>query len=408
MISSPSSSPLCFERARDNSPAWLSRIDKDGDICLGTVVRLVRNLPDSPFPGWSTENSRREVFERLVRPLCEIEQLGISDASEFTEMCDLDFRMRRVMLERKIITPCMAARQKGCYVAVNRQATVCVMINEEEHLVIHFMGRGALASRNWKKAAAVASALDARFDFARHEKLGYLVSNPQEVGDGMQLYQMLHLPALALSGMIEPISRAAEKLRGTITPLFARDANDGEDDGHCFLLCASPAPSGSFVHQANDILALGRELERREWQMRYKLTQDEDSPLADQLCRSFALLSHARILSYKEMQLHISVMLLALSIGIISASKQRATDQVKQRLAAELIDLSPGILAFSDRVSSGEDSDEDEKPESDSDDDDEASERHEYPLVSEEVYRASSVRLMLRHMNLKLSPLYII
>lgn len=395
------SSHPCFERSRDNIPAWLSRLDKDDDMCLGSVVRLVRNLPDSPFPGWSTENSRREVFERLAGTLCEIDELGISDVSEFTEMCDLSFRERRIMLERKIITPCMAARQKGCYVAVNRQATVCVMINEEEHLVIHFMGRGSLAARNCKRAAAVASALDARFSFAKQEKLGYLVSNPQEVGDGMQFYQILHLPALALSGMIEPSSRAAEKLQCTLTPLFARDANDGEDDAHCFLLCASPAPLGTFAQQAQAILGLSHELERRELQMRYKLTQRVDSPLVDQICRSYAILSYAHLLSYKEMKMHISIMLLALSIGIITAYDSRSTQQAKNHIAADLCRLSPGCIGHSGRDDGGEGGS--EAPESNNQTDSEEEDVHEVP---EEAVRAVCIRATLGHPPLIISPIY--
>ncbi|HIX19626.1 MAG TPA: hypothetical protein H9862_03375 [Candidatus Akkermansia intestinigallinarum] len=333
--------PPLIAKAQKTTVPWLSRIDSEGDIVLGSVLRAVRNLPGFPFPGWSSDESRRLVAEQLSKELSGIRRLGLS---RFTDVSELSFDQRRMLLERKLITPCMAARQQGCSIALNRKGNVCVMLNEEEHLVVHMLYGGGHFDEHLRRARELMAEIDGHISFATHEKLGFLTSNPHEAGDGLQLYLMLHLPALALADMTEQVGRACDKLNLQFTPLFG---SDDDDESHGFLLCAGPTPVGQSDELFRRAISTAAEIRRKEEMLRIKLIAERPLELCDQVGRSYGQLRYAHRLNYAEFRRLLSVLILGAGLDIVRSDEVTDPPLLMRLLAEGLIELAPGSLALS-------------------------------------------------------------
>lgn len=318
-------------------PVWAGA-GAENDILLGLAARITRNLPGIPFPGWSSAEDRKKVYETLLPELRSIRMLGVN---EFTEMSELNLNERRVLLDRKFISPCMAARQDGCYISSNKGFDRVVLINEEEHLVVRCYANGTDPEGSFRKFNSLAKALDRAFSFAVDPKKGYLCSAPSEVGDGMQLHFFLHLPGLNLAGMIDQVARGAEKLLVNLSPLHTSE----ENTGNTFVLSVGPARYGTSHLMFDHALDVVQEIISREWELRYKLLYTRTNELLDVIGRSYGLLRYAHRLSYGELLQNLSYLRLGAILEVIQPHAIPSNFHFCEILGDLLLELSPGSLA---------------------------------------------------------------
>ena len=156
-------------------PPWFVNPGEEGDVIIGSMARVVRNLEGHRFPGWSTDEGRRAVADLLL-PL--IKQLpGNKTTAYCAEMTQLNYTQRRVLLERKLISQCMAARQNECHIVLNGKQDISFMINEEEHLVMHLFSAKNDYAALMKKAVDISTQLEKELTFAKAANGDYLTND---------------------------------------------------------------------------------------------------------------------------------------------------------------------------------------------------------------------------------------
>lgn len=292
------------------------------DTVLGVMARVVRNLHGHPFPGWSTLDDRRAVAAELLD--------GLQGMPEFTrgayaaEMPKINFNDRRRLLLLNMLSPSMAARQEGCHLLVSGKRHITAMVNEEEHLVLHVFRQKAKRPTKADPLSVfpflddlegLVQRLDERFNFARNRENGHLTSIPTECGDGIQLYAMLHLPALNFANMMGQVNKAMEKLHVSISPFYS-DSHD--DTGSRFMLYSIPGPAGTLNDMQDYFFTVVQRVVQRELGVRMRLLQEPGQRLQDHIGRTYGMLMNARRLSIKELRDAGSALRLATVLGLIS------------------------------------------------------------------------------------------
>lgn len=321
-----------YKTLREVLPPWFSHVRGDGGIYIGMMGRLVRNLKRHAFPGWSTAEGRKAVADILL-PL--VKNVPDFRNMRHAEMPELDYATRRALMERRQLSPCMAARQDGCHLLINRKQDTVVMINEEEHLVTHSFVSGSDTDTLFTRLYRLPNELEKSVDFARDAQLGYLTSMPQEAGDGLQLYVVLHLPALRLSNEMPSINRSIEKLDLNIAPFYPQL---GEDCGNMYVLYTDPIQNGATANELDRLNDIAHTLVRRELEIRMrlvKLPSHGDLFVLDIVNRSYGLLSYACSVSAAEWTEALSMLNLGISLGYINSD-----DADRDDLMAELAELS--------------------------------------------------------------------
>src|SRR5437667_7015071 len=174
-------------------------------IVLSSRVRLARNLKGAAFPGWAKKAERIKTLE-AVRPAIEsLPQM----ADFFSETMDnLTLLDKNILVERHLISREHAAKNAGSGLVLNRGETLCVMINEEDHLRMQALRPGLQLRQAWQAIDQVDTVLEKRLDYAFSNDLGYLTACPTNIGTGVRVSAMLHLPALVLSEQINQIIQA--------------------------------------------------------------------------------------------------------------------------------------------------------------------------------------------------------
>lgn len=317
---------LSFKKLTDTLPVWLAPgRGRDRDILICTMGRMVRNLEHRPFPGWSDAAGRAAVAEALLPAL------GGTTAFKgafCAEMSKLNRQQRLMLLERKQLTPSMAARQDGCYILVASRRHMVAMVNEEEHLCVHATVPGLDAAKVLAQLDEIDGQLAEKVAFTASPEEGYLTSLPTETGEGLQLYAVLHMPALLRTDMIGRVRKGLEKLGLNLSPFYSES---GEDAGAYFVIFTAAIRDGETEMETERFTRICKLLAQRESDMRRKISHDDET--ADAIYRAYALLRHSRLMDFKELVNLLSYIRLGFALGLLGPAE---TGEAEPATAADL------------------------------------------------------------------------
>lgn len=290
---------MSFNTLMKTPSTWYSAPGGHGDILIGMMARVVRNLKGHKFPGWSTDESRKAVAD-IILPV--LRTLPGNKTGFEAEMSSLSYEQRRILLERKQLSHSMAARQGGCHLLINKKQDTTFMVNEEEHLVIHFYMNGEdgfAPEKLLKRAHKTLSSIEKELDLAYTRKDGYQTSLPNECGSGIQLYAVLQLPGMSTAGMMQQVERGMEKLMLNISPFYSEL---GDDVANMYVIYTAPIVQGGEAEMTAHLNSVVTTLMERELEVRCKVasTADGVSTLLDKVGRAYGLLKYARRLEYTE------------------------------------------------------------------------------------------------------------
>jgi protein arginine kinase len=187
------------------------------------------------------------------------------------------------------------------------------MVNEEDHLRMQVLRSGLDLTDAVAEIMRVDDMLEARLDYAFHGKYGYLTACPTNVGTGLRVSVMLHLPALKLTGEIEKAFRAAHDMRLAIRGLFG----EGTEASGDFFQVSNQTTLGKteeqIVHEfLTEMVPQFVQYERRA---REALIKRRGIAVDDKTKRSLALLRTARLINTDETMYLLSLVRLGINIG---------------------------------------------------------------------------------------------
>ena len=98
---------------------------------MSSRVRLARNLKDAAFPGWAKKPERIRVLEMIQPAIEALPEMKGAFSGTMDRLTTLD---KQILVERHLISREHAAKSAGSGLVLNREETLCFMINEEDHL----------------------------------------------------------------------------------------------------------------------------------------------------------------------------------------------------------------------------------------------------------------------------------
>ena len=196
---------------------WLRGSGPMSDIVISSRIRLARNVSGFPFLTRCTR-SQRQTLEHKVRDT--ILAARLSPKTLYVDLESAPEIDRQLLVERHLISRPHKEAEGARGVAVGENETLSIMVNEEDHLRIQVLRSGLQLEEAWEQINAVDDQLEATLDFAFHPRFGYLTACPTNVGTGIRVSVMLHLPALKLTSEIEKVFCAAKELRLAVRGLY--------------------------------------------------------------------------------------------------------------------------------------------------------------------------------------------
>lgn len=298
-----------FEEVMKQSGFWTST-GPFSHIVLSSRIRLARNMHSVPFPNRLISEDMyaiRDAIERFAR------ESAYRDHVNIIELKSIDNNEKRFLRERNIITYEMEVSDNSL-VAVDNIDDFTILVNEEDHFRIQVIRPGLQLMETYKIADRVDTELNRFAAYAFSEELGYLATCTSNLGTGLRVSVLLHLPVLTIKNGLHDIipeeKKKAVELKGTIGP-------STKTLGSLYLLSnrISLGPSEVDIIETFDEV-LGGILETED-NGRDEYFSESRLELEDRIWRSFGLLQFSRRISYIESMDHLSNIRLGIILAII-------------------------------------------------------------------------------------------
>jgi protein arginine kinase len=305
------------------SPADASRREGPHNrIVLSSRVRLARNLKGMPFPGWAKKAERVKALE-AIRPAVEsLSQMANAFSESMDNLTVLD---KNILVERHLISREHAAKSAGSGLVLNRDESLCVMINEEDHLRMQALRPGLQLKQAWNAIDQIDSKLEKKLPYAFTSDLGYLTACPTNLGTGIRVSAMLHLPGLVLAEQINQIIQAVNKLGLAVRGLYGEGT---EALGNVFQVSNQMTlgeTEADIVERLNKVLA---QIIEHEENARQVLLEKKPKAVYNHIGRAYGTLCNAHIISSKETMNQLSLMRMGVDLSLFENLERWLVDEL--------------------------------------------------------------------------------
>lgn len=282
---------------------WYNSQGNNSDVVLASKIRLARNLADTPFPCRMSGEVRKSVCKKIFAALKNSKFASDIDFVDMTQISDL----KKISLaEKGVISPEFARQNANSAVLVSRDEGLSIMLCEEDHIRLSVMTAGQNLENAYKKADEIDDVFINSLNIAFDEKLGFLTSNPMNLGTGLKASLILHLPAINAKGMIPSLTNMVSKLGFTVKTLFG-------GNGSIFELSNRICLGITEKSAVDNLNAICNQIVKQERAFRQELIEYDD--YEDKIFRALGTLKMARKLSTKEFYDFISLVRMGISVG---------------------------------------------------------------------------------------------
>jgi len=290
---------------------WLRGSGPQSEIVISSRIRLARNLAEFPFIRRCTDGDRQSIQKTFSDAIASIDDWkGLM----FVSLSDLPTLDRQMLVERQLISRELSETNGSRCVFIDPQEMFSLMINEEDHLRMQVMHSGLDMDSAWEQINKMDDLLAERVNYAFHERLGYLTACPTNVGTGMRVSVMLHLPALVITQQIEKVFRSLQKMGLAVRGLYGEGSQAMGD----FYQISNQITLGrseiDLVKQVGEVIPVIIDYER---QARAFLVKESRKDLHDRVSRAYGILCTAQTISSEETLHLLSSVRMGVYLGLI-------------------------------------------------------------------------------------------
>jgi len=291
------------------SHQWLYREGPMAHSIVSSRARYARNLPHIPF----APRARKEQLRAIVALMDKA--IGASDYfKDYRRLpiAEVNSLYRYYLKESHLLSSEMESGGEHCVVYVSPDYRICLMINEEDHLRIQVLEAGFQLPRVLAIADEVEAELARHVTFAYSDRYGYLTACPTNVGTGLRLSVMLHLPGLVLIDKAAEVAQSLNQYGLTARGIYGENSDNLGD----FFQVSNEVTLGKNPQETLKILeSVALQIINHESAARDAMFDQKPLVVKDLISRALALLQHAHIMDSTQALTHLSKIRLGIDRG---------------------------------------------------------------------------------------------
>ena len=279
------------------------------DTVISTRIRIARNISGIPFINNISNDDANNIIN-IVKNAVQNTNYGL----KIMLLKDMDDITKLSLVEKHIISPEFALNKNDIgAIAINDEENICIMINEEDHLRIQTFSAGLNLENGLALAIEIEENLGKSINYAYNEKYGFLTSCPSNVGTGLRVSTMMHLPALTKTKNIQKVLNVVNGFGMNIRGIYGEGTNS---KGNIYQISNKQTLGITEEETINNLKAIIDKVIEQEKLARKILTK-ETLKIEDEVYRAYGLLTNCRIISSDECMILLSEIRLGVNLGII-------------------------------------------------------------------------------------------
>jgi len=289
------------------------------DTAVSSRVRIARNFSDFPFPVKLNSEGRKKVIETVNNIIKD------NNKYEFIDFSSLSPVETSALMEKRAVSLDFVKSPEEKELIADIENGLYVMVNEEDHLRIQSIKPGFAIYEAFDEANKFDNLADENVSYAYDENFGYLTQCPTNLGTGLRVSVMLHLPALTLNRVIQNITADLSKIGLTIRGFYGEGTEVGGDlyqvSNNITLGISEEQTLDKIKTVVERIIALER-LSRDE------IFKNSKDLITDKIKRSYGIIKNAYMISSSEFLSLYSMIRLGINYEIIQDIDYKTLDML--------------------------------------------------------------------------------
>lgn len=302
---------------------WMDEQTYQDDVALCTRVRLARNIKEMKFPNLNQQKAA-EVVDRVRDALSGMDYQVFS-------MQDIPAANQQALIEQHLCSPDLLKAYGGA-IAISKDECSSILINEEDHLRIQVLGAGEQIPEVFARAVAIDQALEKKIEYAYDPLLGYLTACPSNMGTGIRVSVMLHLPALSMTGRMREIQQNLQSNGLALRGIYGEGS---QALGNIYQVSNSISLGPSEKELADGVEHTVKTLIEQEKKAREAICKNIE--IQDKIMRAYGTLQYAKKISQEEFMQLWSDAKMGAAQGMIPLSAKQLLELLIQGQPAMLL-----------------------------------------------------------------------
>lgn len=288
---------------------WYFQSGKESDVVLDTKITISRNIDGYPFVLKLKDSQAKEILDKLEQSSVianyNLKMLRLSDMDELTRQSLVE----KYMLNSKYINTDLQNKA----ILMNEDENICIVLNEKDHLKIQVFASGLELESSLNLAMEIEEKLDKELKFAYNNKYGYLTSSPTNLGTGLRVSVIVHLPALSKTQNLSKILEAVSDFGMNIKDIYG---GSNRMKGTTYQISNKQTLGICEKDIIKNLKAIADKIVEQE-RLARKILSKNRIELEDELYRSYGILTNSRKITIDEMVKLMSDVRLGVDMGII-------------------------------------------------------------------------------------------
>ncbi len=294
---------------------------KSDQVIISSSAIIARNLSDYKFNTVNDKNDKNKIMALIKDTKASIKEL---DDYRFYALKDLTRIQRQSLIEKKLMSTEMSKKLFGKAIILNfdakeSQKIVSILVNDKDHLRIQCTTTGLDIRDCYSSVLKIEKKMEKKLSFSFNKDLGYLSSNPANIGTAFKVSVIAHVPGLVISAKIIDFIKKINKIGCFISGFFGEGA---EVVGNLFRITNQATLGKTEEEIITEMEAIAQNIIEEEQNEKIALRSSQNITLVDSVYRSYGMLKYAKVLSYDEALELISILKLGLDIKIIDNIKK--------------------------------------------------------------------------------------
>lgn len=288
---------------------WYLQSGKESDVVVSSRIRLARNIIEYPFETRCSKKENEEIVNKIKEVLP-----SIGYGLKILKLKDMDDITKMSLVEKRLVSPDFVMNKNNIgAIAINEEENICIMINEEDHLRLQVFAPGFEIEELLKLMVEIDTKFGKALNYAYNDKYGYLTACPTNVGTGMRVSVMVHLPALTKTGNIQKVLHIINNFGMNIRGIYGEGSKAA---GDMYQISNKQTLGVSEEEIINNMKIIVEKIIEQE-RLARKYLAKHSIELEDKVYRSFGIISNCKKISSEEAREILSDVKLGTDLGII-------------------------------------------------------------------------------------------
>ena len=288
---------------------WYLQSGKESDVVVSSRIRLARNIIEYPFETRCSKKENEEIVNKIKEVLP-----SIGYGLKILKLKDMDDITKMSLVEKRLVSPDFVMNKNDIgAIAINEEENICIMINEEDHLRLQVFAPGFEIEELLKLMVEIDTKFGKALNYAYNDKYGYLTACPTNVGTGMRVSVMVHLPALTKTGNIQKVLHIINNFGMNIRGIYGEGSKAA---GDMYQISNKQTLGVSEEEIINNMKIIVEKIIEQE-RLARKYLAKHSIELEDKVYRSFGIISNCKKISSEEAREILSDVKLGTDLGII-------------------------------------------------------------------------------------------